>query len=1012
MGKSTVRTSILMTVAVVVAGFVLTSWAKDTDKPPLPFDPNAVWREQITLPQDPFLVHGAGQNEPGWIKFTIVPQPDGPNAVYFQDGNRYLFHYQFVVEHLTPFTGMTAEQFDRATLYRDGRRAVLGSVITPAVGFLSPQPHEYGIQLVGSDPFSKEEVAQWCAVVRERIITQEPFKAFYFPTYEQRAAAEADHVWLEAQGVPVSSPDRWAQDDTCYSSGWAIGTLKRIAGGDIRQAYLNGVLKPTDILLTDGVPAETPSVAGIITLSPSTPNSHVAILAKTFGMPFVHLAVPETQNIASLLVGHRICLRAYDSWGGTDIRLIDTEGILDDATVQEILALKKPPRLAISPVTLLGSYAADTKGLDPCDIGHFGGKAANYGILRRAIPDNCPLATAFSFDLWSEFLGQKLTDGRSLRETMTDLLAGFGYPPSDMAALSSQLSDIRDMFTDADVTQFTDAQKQAVLATLQDPRYGFDPMQNLRFRSSTNVEDSLEFTGAGLYDSFSGCLGDDLDDDTAGPCLCDPERARERGVFTAIRKVFASFYNENAYLERLRHGVNEADAGMALLVHHSFPDEIELANGVAEVSRDEWSSWQMKLVTQKGANSVTNPEGGSIPEEVNVYASPVNPGDSRPSEETAGASSGYGMYIGRGRQSNLVQLGATVMQWQDDYEALAGLLMEVGDEFAAVVGRKQLTLEMEYKKIAPEGRLIVKQVREIPEPNTTPSITPFLMNEPTRYCVLQGESGDVFANHRLKSFWRLETNNLWLTEKNLSRCLYGQASLEYEADGRIGTLAGLMSDWPKAAHGSDGLSTTDTWRISNLENPRTYRLQTTNIPTLVGTAESAVVTVRDFGYLTLEVEYEKPVLYWEWPGLGQTTRDQVRLSPCFEPSPQDLLQRRRFEDANGVTIETSFYWPPYPKGPTAGYTAPLTRWVETRIAGYTTEPIVLHGWYSQTYKPEHHNFSEHFLFEPQLEPGLSPATLSELREKDIRLIHTYTSFDKPTITTYGYNPQSSALVTP
>lgn len=1000
------RTLTLMILAVVAAGLVPAGWAQDKDEPPVSsFDPNAVWREQISLPEDPFLVRGAGLNEPGWVKFTIVPQADGSNVVYFQDGNQFPFHYPFAVAHIEAFAGMTAEQFDRATLYRQGRRAVLGAVIAPAIGIAPSQPREYGIQFVGQDPFSREEIAQWCGIVRQCIVTSEPFAAFYFPTYEQQATAQADAAWLEAQGFPVSASDRWAQDDTCYSAGWALGTLKRVAGSDLRQAYLDGTLKPSDILLTDGVPAETPSVAGIITLSPSTPNSHVAILAKTFGVPFVHLATAETQKLAASLVGRRIVLRAYATWGRTEIRLIDADAVLDDATAQEILALKKPPRLDISPVTRLGSYAADTRELDPCDIGLFGGKAANYGVLRRAIPDNCPVAAAFSFDLWNDFLGQTLTDGPSLRETINDRLAGLTYPPADIAVLSSTLNGIRDMFTDNRVTSFTEAQRQAVLAVLQDPQYGFDPLQNLRFRSSTNVEDSLEFTGAGLYDSYSGCLGDDLDDDTAGPCLCDGERGKERGVFTAIRKVFAGFYNENAYLERLRHGLAESDVGMAMLVHHSFPDGIELANGVAEVSRDEWSNWQMNLVTQKGAVSVTNPEGASIPEEINVYASPIYLGDGVTPEETAGSSSEYGMYIGRGRQSNLVQLGATVMEWQSDYEDLAALLMKIGDEFAAVTDQNRVTLEMEYKKLAPDGRLIVKQVREIPQADETPSITPFLMNEPVRYGVLQGEFGDVFANHRLKSFWQVETSSLWLTEKNLSRCLYGPTSLDYEAEGKTGALTGRLSDWPKAAHDNDESSTTDTWRIGDLENPRTYRLTTNGIPTLVAPTESAVLTLRDFGYLMLEVEYDQPVLCWDWPGLSQTTRDQVRLAPIFEPSDQDLLQQRRFEDSNGVTIETTFYWPPYPKGPTAGYTAPLARWVETRITGYTREPIILHGWYSQTYKPEHHNFSEHFLFEPQLEPDLSPTILAELRQKDIRLIHVQSNWDEPTITPYGYDPE-------
>jgi hypothetical protein len=54
--------------------------------------------------------------------------------------------------------------------------------------------------------------------------------------------------------------------------------------------------------------------------------------------------------------------------------------------------------------------------------------------------------------------------------------------------------------------------------------------------------------------------------------MCDPPRPGS-GVFRRSAG-FASFYNDNAFLERLKHGVNEARVGMALLVHHSYPDEI------------------------------------------------------------------------------------------------------------------------------------------------------------------------------------------------------------------------------------------------------------------------------------------------------------------------------------------------------------------------------------------------------------------------------------------------------
>jgi phosphoenolpyruvate-protein kinase (PTS system EI component) len=63
-----------------------------------------------------------------------------------------------------------------------------------------------------------------------------------------------------------------------------------VTATNIRAAYANGMLRPTDILLTDGVPAELPYVAGIITFAAATPNSHVAILAQSYDVPFVFIA--------------------------------------------------------------------------------------------------------------------------------------------------------------------------------------------------------------------------------------------------------------------------------------------------------------------------------------------------------------------------------------------------------------------------------------------------------------------------------------------------------------------------------------------------------------------------------------------------------------------------------------------------------------------------------------------------------------------------------------------------
>jgi hypothetical protein len=72
-------------------------------------------------------------------------------------------------------------------------------------------------------------------------------------------------------------------------------------------------------------------------------------------------------------------------------------------------------------------------------------------------------------------------------------------------------------------------------------------------------------------------------------------------------------------LERLRLRVDERKAGMAVLVHPSVPDDEELANGVATSSHGEHGS-HLSLVTQVGAESVTNPDGLAQPESVDVDA--------------------------------------------------------------------------------------------------------------------------------------------------------------------------------------------------------------------------------------------------------------------------------------------------------------------------------------------------------------------------------------------------------
>lgn len=925
----------------------------------------------LFFPEEPFLSLPTSWQSLRWVKFAIVT--NDPNRVWFQDSAKFPFHYDYAVERLAPFRGMSRAQFDAVSLHRGNQQVVLGAVL---FGPWTAR-NQFAIQFAGLDPYPVADVTNWFRLVQSAIYGAEPAEAFYFPTFEQFGAAAAQKAELAKAGVIVSSPDRWNRENACYSEGWALGRLVFIAGPEIGLAYRDGRLKPSDILVTDGVPAEIPYVSGILTLAPATANSHVAILARSYGVPFLYLADRTEAEKVRALEGQEVVVRAYATFAGCAVRIFPVSPSLNSADREEILKLLAPGRIRITPKKTLNALSRDTTGLTRQDLPYFGGKAANFGLLRRVIPTNSPKAIAFSFDLWDAFLDQTLPGSdHSLRQEIRDRLKPYSYPPN-LAAVASELEGIRDLIKKRAV--FNPNHRQAIITALA----GFDAGRKIRFRSSTNVEDSEAFTGAGLYDSYSGCLADDLDSDSAGPSRCDSDENNERGVFRAIQQVYASFYNDNAWLERLRVGLSEDEVGMAVLVHHSFPDEQELANGVATVTYRNFGSPQFEadLVSQVGAISVANPADGTRPELVKGHRF-------------------FGLdYFETVESSNLLPLGGHVMNWEADYRTLfLNLLVPVTTEYAkSVPDERVFTLDFEYKKVSP-GEMVVKQVRQIPNLDTGSKTQFFILNEPAEYCVFQGEApGDLFALHRLKSRLSLQSRDVYFNPTNGPADLYTNSAIQFVAGTNVVVLSNGPAGWPGATHRREGTVVTDEWVVSTSGANTRYELETSIEPGPEA-GSSVVMTLRDFRK-TLRATYAQPI-----PGDPPIGSESVNLVECPVVSAESLLQNRVLTNRNGVRIETEFYWPPPPTGVVAGYTAPLEGWVETRIYGLTSEPIKLHGYYSQTYKPGHHNFQEEFLFEPGLESGLNENQRAELAANNIRAIYALRAVDESqTIELFGFD---------
>lgn len=659
---------------------------------------NDDWVSRLRPDDRQLFTENSAPGKISFVKFAFFVS--NPMYVYFQDSRKYTFHLEFARKRMPGLDQISALDFSRISLYNTNQSIVLGSILR------SPDEsiHELAIQFSAAEALDVSRLAQWIMEVRNSLELPLNWTFFYMPSFEQVESVLANRHVFDDLGISIDSPTRWIQNNTCYSVGWALGRLVKLPAHQISSAYARGELKPTDIIFTDGIPADVPQVAGIITSAPATPNSHVALLAQASKIPFVWLENRSQMNAIESLVGREIfLLTREDDAGACRIDFLDITDSYTQEEKTQILNTRIPPPLEIQKFELSGKYFLPAISLKPSDIRFVGGKSANFGSLSRSLPENSPTPSlALTFDLWDEFLNQPVRNSsQSIRVAIRTKLQNFSYPP-DIPALHKALYDVRKWIEQG---EFSQKQKESIFSELSNFNYG----ENIRFRSSTNVEDSDSYSGAGIYDSFSGCLADDLDTDNDGPSHCDPNENRERGVLRAIKKVFASFYNDNAFLDRLKYRIHENDVGMAILVHPASPDQFELANGVAdliiELTSDNHLQSKLRLVLQSGPHSITNPTDSHLPEIV------------RYDENTWSID----------QRSTLTGPDQQVLKYPDDYIKLYDLMMKAAQDYiqqrhsipSQFSKISHVHLDLEFKKITPEY-LQIRQIRAIPTTFTPP----------------------------------------------------------------------------------------------------------------------------------------------------------------------------------------------------------------------------------------------------------------------------------------------------
>jgi hypothetical protein len=427
---------------------------------------------------------------------------------------------------------------------------------------------------------------------------------------------------------------------------------------------------PTDLVVLDRVPNDISMVAGIITAEFQTPLSHVNILSKNRGTPNMGLRDafddPELRAFEDQLVRLDVNAQGY---------------AVAPASAVEAQAYWDSLRPAEPLVPVFDSSVVELQDIAAIGAGasvFVGAKAANMAEMTRiglagavAIPlPEQPFAIPFAH--YEEHLIQN-----QIAPVIDELLADMEAAPLEPDDLAARLFAIRWAIFRAPM----DPDFRAALAAEVRARWG--DARRVRFRSSTNVEDLAEFSGAGLYTS-------------AGASLAEGEQAIE----DAVKVVWASAWNHQAFVERDFYRVDHGRVRMGVLVHPSFAGE--LANGVA-ITINEFNLRRPAyyINSQVGEVSVTNPTGQAIPEQILYYTWYEEP-----------------EYEVITRSSLLAEPGAWpaghAVFTDAELDELASYLEAIHGHFRALLqGGQDFAMDVEFK-LAPGRQIIIKQARPLP----------------------------------------------------------------------------------------------------------------------------------------------------------------------------------------------------------------------------------------------------------------------------------------------------------
>jgi rifampicin phosphotransferase len=440
------------------------------------------------------------------------------NRVYYVNSQRYAFHSEFVnANYLTLERG---REFFRHNYLEATRRFVLGTIA------YQPRLYKYTFEFWEGDLATAE-------IVRE---TQRALSAsFLAPLYFKPNSAKQEEVAADLPDLPRLLPSETnpPQDYLPLNQTQNVGVLRILD-----RLTDDTILDRNEILIFGEPPITLTPISGVITTTFSTPLAHVNLLAKNWGVPNAYIK------------------GAAETFGPLAGKFVYFETRADGYTLRPATAneaaergrqLAKRADLITPPADLAFRELTELKDQRRTDAKRFGAKSANLGEVLFAVNTGrvrdiiVPPGFTLPFFYYEQFLRETKLD-----ETILELLGNDRFN-HDAAYRKERLAELRAKIQNG---KLNDDFARAVLAKKQ--RLFGD--KGVFARSSTNSEDLPNFNGAGLYTSV-------------------PNVRDDQALLAAVKTVWASLWNYEAYEARESFGINHSGVYPAVLIQEGINAE-------------------------------------------------------------------------------------------------------------------------------------------------------------------------------------------------------------------------------------------------------------------------------------------------------------------------------------------------------------------------------------------------------------------------------------------------------